>query len=71
MLHRPLSRVPENTLKFGVGVMLSAFGVFWTGEGIGVEWPGADLALLAFVAVFLVAGLTAARLARPVAEAGA
>ncbi len=33
-------RVPENTLKFGVGVMLSAFGVFWTGEGLGVDWPG-------------------------------
>ena len=44
--HRPLSRVPENTLKFGVGVMLSAFGVFWTGEGLGIDWPGGDLALL-------------------------
>ena len=36
IVHRPLSRVPENTLKFGVGVMLSAFGVFWTGEGLGI-----------------------------------
>src|SRR5882724_8120283 len=37
IVHRPLARVPENTLKFSVGVMLSAFGVFWTGEGLGVE----------------------------------
>lgn len=67
--HRPLSRVPENTLKFGVGVMLSAFGVLWTGEGLGVEWPGQDLALFAFAALFLIAGLMAARLVRrPVPE---
>lgn len=64
MVHRPLSRVPENTLKFGVGVMLSAFGVFWTGEGLGVEWPGHDLALFLFAALFLVAGLLAAVIAR-------
>jgi Ca2+/H+ antiporter, TMEM165/GDT1 family len=64
MLHRPLSRVPENTLKFGVGVMLSAFGVFWTGEGLGIAWPGQDLALLLFAAMFLAAGLVGASLAR-------
>jgi len=64
IVHRPLSRVPENTLKFGVGVMLSAFGVFWTGEGLGVEWPGHDLALIAFAALFLVAGLSAVALGR-------
>jgi Ca2+/H+ antiporter, TMEM165/GDT1 family len=63
-VHRPLSRVPENTLKFGVGVMLSAFGVFWTGEGLGIAWPGQDLALLLFAALFLGAGLFAAALAR-------
>lgn len=63
-VHKPLSRVPENTLKFGVGVMLSAFGVFWTGEGLGVEWPGADLALFVFAGLFLGAGLLAAQLAR-------
>ncbi|MDA1311092.1 MAG: TMEM165/GDT1 family protein [Proteobacteria bacterium] len=69
IVHRPLSRVPENTLKFSVGVMLSAFGVFWTGEGLGVEWPGHDLALLALVAVFLLAGLAmAALLRRPALE---
>lgn len=64
VVHRPLSRVPENTLKFGVGVMLSAFGVFWTGEGLGVEWPGADLALFVFAALFLATGLVAAGMAR-------
>ena len=64
IVHRPLSRVPENTLKFGVGVMLSAFGVFWTGEGLGVAWPGNDLALLVFAALFLGAGLAASALAR-------
>ena len=43
LIHRPLARVPENTLKFAVGVMLSAFGIFWVGEGLGVPWPGEDL----------------------------
>jgi uncharacterized membrane protein len=63
-VHRPLARVPENTLKFAVGVMLSAFGVFWTGEGLGVPWPGADLAIVAFAAMFLLAALGAVTLAR-------
>ena len=67
--HRPLARVPENTLKFGVGVMLSAFGVFWTGEGLGVDWPGHDLALFVFAALFLAAGIMAARMVRqPIKE---
>ena len=64
VVHRPLARVPENTLKFAVGVMLSAFGMFWTGEGLGVVWPGADLAIIAFAALFLAAGLAAVVLAR-------
>ena len=64
VVHRPLSRIPENTLKFGVGVMLSAFGVFWTGEGLGVEWPGQDLLLFGFAALFLVTGLATATLVR-------
>ena len=67
--HRPLATVPENTLKFGVGTMLSAFGVFWTGEGLGIAWPGADLALIAFIAAFLAVGLVSAALfRRPVVE---
>ena len=62
-IHKPLARVPENTLKFGVGVMLSAFGVFWAGEGLGVEWPGADLMLIVLTAIFLVAGMLLVRIA--------
>jgi uncharacterized membrane protein len=65
-LRRPLSRVPENTLKLAVGVMLSAFGVFWTGEGLGIAWPGADLAIVGFAALFLlVAVLAVPALKRP------
>jgi uncharacterized membrane protein len=52
MIHKPLARVPENTLKLIVGLMLTSFSVFWIGEGLGVEWPGADLAILAFLAIF-------------------
>jgi Ca2+/H+ antiporter, TMEM165/GDT1 family len=62
LLHRPLARVPENTLKFAVGVMLSAFGVFWTCEGLGVAWPGADLAIIAFVVLFLATAIGAVAL---------
>lgn len=51
ILHKPLTRIPENALKFAVGLMLTAFGVFWLGEGIGAEWPGADVALLGILAV--------------------
>jgi uncharacterized membrane protein len=70
VVHRPLARVPENTLKFAVGVMLSAFGIFWTGEGLGVEWPGADFAIVVFAALFLAVSFAAVMLARrPRAEA--
>ncbi len=66
----PLARVPENTLKFAVGIMLSAFGIFWTGEGLGVDWPGADFAIVVFAALFLLVAVTAvAMVKRPVAEA--
>jgi uncharacterized membrane protein len=55
-MHRPLSRVPENTLKFAVGILLSAFGTFWVGEGIGVGWPAQDWSLLALVVIYLLTG---------------
>src|ERR1700730_13592715 len=64
VVHRPLARVPENTLKFAVGVMLSAFGLFWTGEGLGVALAGAALAIVAFAVLFLAVGLAAVVLAR-------
>ena len=65
VIHRPLERVPENMLKFAVGVMLSAFGVFWTGEGLGVLWPGEGLAIVAIAALFLLVALAAVALTRP------
>ena len=45
----PLARVPENTMKFVVGIMLTSFGIFWGAEGAGAQWPGADAALLVVV----------------------
>jgi Ca2+/H+ antiporter, TMEM165/GDT1 family len=63
-LHRPLSRVPENTLKFTVGIMLTAFGIFWIGEGLRYPWPGEDLALIAMIALLLLFSALAVRLAR-------
>jgi len=51
IVHRPLTRVPENALKFVVGLMLTSFGIFWAGEGLGAEWPGEDLFLLAIFAL--------------------
>jgi uncharacterized membrane protein len=61
-LHRPLARVPENTLKFIVGVLLSAFGTFWVGEGAGLAWPrpaaaNPDLAIPFLVVAYLAVAL--------------
>ena len=53
-IHAPLSRVPENTLKFAVGAMLTTFGIFWAAEGAGVAWPGTDLAIVGIL-VFVLA----------------
>jgi uncharacterized membrane protein len=69
LVRKPLANVPENTLKFGVGVMLSAFGVFWTCEGLGAPWPGADWALFGLVGAFLVVALALVALVRPRAAA--
>jgi uncharacterized membrane protein len=57
-VHAPLARVPENTLKFVVGVMLTSFGTFWGAEGAGANWPGGDAALLVLIPLMLVASLT-------------
>jgi uncharacterized membrane protein len=71
----PLARVPENTMKFVVGIMLTAFGTFWGAEGAGAHWPGSDGALLALIpaiaafALILVAALR--RIPAEPADAGA
>jgi len=77
----PLSRVPENTMKLAVGVMLTSFGVFWGAEGAGASWPGNDVALLAIVPATALVALgyvallrrarAAARAAVPTAEGSA
>jgi uncharacterized membrane protein len=73
LAHRPLSRVPENTIKFAVGLLLSTFGTFWAVEGLGVfaegresiEWPGGDIALLAILALWSLASWIAVITLRP------
>jgi uncharacterized membrane protein len=61
----PLARVPENTIKFGVGLLLTTFGTFWGAEGAGAHWPGNDLALLGLLAFFTALALTIVRLIAP------
>ena len=63
-VHAPLTRVPENTLKFGVGVMLTSFGIFWASEGAGVKWPGSDASLLGVIAFVVVVAFGLVALAR-------
>ena len=55
LLRVPLTKVPENTLEFVVGIMLTTFGTFWTAEGFGVEWPLSDVFLLILAAIYLCA----------------
>ena len=65
-LHQPLSRVPENGLKYAVGLMLVTFGTFWAGEGVGINWPGSDAVLFVLLAAYLavsVGGVWAVRAA--------
>src|ERR1700677_3613160 len=57
----PLARVPENTMKFAVGIMLTSFGLFWGAEGAGAHWPGGDGALLVIIPSVLLVGLALAR----------
>lgn len=70
-LRAPLSRVPENLMKYAVGVMLTTFGVFWLGEGTGMAWPGADLALLVLGAAILGASLLTVAILREAAPKNA
>lgn len=55
LVRAPLTKVPENTLKFVVGIMLTTFGTFWAGEGLGVEWPLSDVFLLVLATLYLLA----------------
>ncbi|HUQ16872.1 MAG TPA: hypothetical protein VM070_03705, partial [Candidatus Saccharimonadales bacterium] len=71
VLRHPLTMVPENWLKFGVGAMLSSFGVFWFAEGLGGEWPGDALSVLLIVGAFLVASRGAVSLLRRILPEGA
>jgi len=67
----PLARVPENAMKFSVGVMLTSFGTFWGAEGAGAAWPGGDVALLVIVPVLLAISLIFVALVRRGALPGA
>jgi uncharacterized membrane protein len=62
LVRHPLSRVPENTLKFVVGVMLTSFGTFWAGEGVGIDWPGAEASLAALIVLTVAWSLLFTRL---------
>jgi uncharacterized membrane protein len=61
-LHRPIARIPENSLKFTVGVLACSFGIFWMGEAIGVKWPGEDWSVLALATGILAAAFIVVRL---------
>jgi uncharacterized membrane protein len=68
VVHRPLARVPENTLKFTVGLILTSFGAFWIGEGLKFHWPGGDLALPGLFVIFLLISRLGVVLARSAAR---
>jgi uncharacterized membrane protein len=70
-LRQPLTAVPENWMKFGVGAMLSSFGVFWFGEGVGAHWPGDAASIPLIVGAFLAASWLAVRLLSGVLPEGA
>ncbi|HEY6760537.1 MAG TPA: hypothetical protein VI318_13645 [Baekduia sp.] len=64
LAHAPLSRVPENTIKFGVGVLLTSLGTFWVVEGSGIRWPGGDAAILALIAGYAAVAALLVRMTR-------
>lgn len=61
VLRRPLTKIPENTLKFTVGIILTSAGTYWVGEGCGVDWPGGDVSLLLLASGFLAVALFGVR----------
>jgi uncharacterized membrane protein len=64
LLRGPLTAVPENAMKFGVGLMLVTFGTFWSGEGVGIDWPGEDLAIVVLLLGYLIVALAGVWLLR-------
>jgi uncharacterized membrane protein len=60
----PLARVPENAMKFAVGVMLTTFGIFWSAEGAGAHWPGSDASLLGVLGFVVLSSVLLVRLLR-------
>jgi Ca2+/H+ antiporter, TMEM165/GDT1 family len=70
-LRKPLTMVPENSLKFGVGAMLCSFGVFWFAEALGMAWPGDALSIPLIVAAFLLASWLAVRMLKAILPQGA
>ena len=70
MIRAPLARVPENTVKFIVGVMLTAFGIFWSTEGAGASWPGAETALLVIIPAVALGAFVLVAVLRRVDAAG-
>jgi uncharacterized membrane protein len=60
----PLARIPENALKFGVGLLLTTFGTFWVVEGAGASWPGSDAALIGLLALYAAVSFLLVRLLR-------
>jgi uncharacterized membrane protein len=69
IVHRPIASIPENILKFGVGVLLSGFGTFWIGEGIGLAWPARDWSIPALVIAFAAVAVICVALCRARAAA--
>jgi len=65
VVRAPLARVPENALKFAVGILLTSFGIFWVGEGVGVDWPGGDASLPAIIAFLLLGSAAIVLTAKP------
>lgn len=70
VLRQPLARVPENTLKLTVGILMSAFDLFWFGEGVGLQWPFGDAAILGLMAMLAVASWLGIRVAAQFGESG-
>jgi uncharacterized membrane protein len=68
LLHKPLTKVPENAMKMTVGIFLSAFGLYWAGEGAGLDWPGDEWSLVGLILAFALGAYLAVTIRRPAPE---